>query len=154
MFMMISMVAFGCKSKSPASVKLDKKQERMMNGNWTLVSVSNPGSDYIKVNSFELADSKCFEGSQWKLTSNNNTGNMSLANSGATCPAFSSPITWYRNNNNQFVLKVLNAGEKARKAREGYVLDVANQTETSFELIDMVTVGGSKANVVYTFQKN
>ena len=152
--MMISAIAIGCKSTSPASVKLDKKAERMMNGTWTLVSVTNPGSDFIQVNAFELADSKCFEGSQWKLVSNNNTGNMTISNSGANCPAFTSPITWYRNNNNQFVLKVLNAGDKAKKVRDGYVLDVANQTETSFELIDMVTVGGNKSNVTYRFQKN
>jgi hypothetical protein len=31
------------------------------------------------------------------------------------CVAFSSPITWFVNNEGQFVLKVLNAGEKARK---------------------------------------
>ncbi|HEY0091603.1 MAG TPA: hypothetical protein VGB43_03865, partial [Flavobacterium sp.] len=105
-------------------------------------------------NSFQLADSKCFEGSSWKLISNNDKGEMSLSNAGADCPAFSSPITWFLNKDGQFVLKVLNAGEKARKVRDGYVLGVANQTESSFELIDMVDVGGKKANVVYHFVKN
>ena len=43
-------------------------------GNWTITSVTYPGSDYIKVNSFQLADSKCFEGSSWKFVSVNNSG--------------------------------------------------------------------------------
>lgn len=150
----VAVMTFACKSKSPTSVKLDQKSERMMDGNWTLTTVTNPASDYIKVNSFQLADSQCFEGSKWKFVANNNKGDMALASSAAGCPSFSSPITWYRNKNNQFVLKVLNAGEKARKVRDGYVLDVANQTETSFELIDMVDLGGKKANVIYRFEKN
>ncbi len=143
----------GCKSQSPTSVKLDQKSERMMDGSWILTSVTTPGSGYIKVNTFELADSKCFEGSTWKFVANNNKGNMALASAASDCPAFSSPISWYRNKNNQFVLKILDAGEKAKKVRDGYVLDVANQTENSFDLIDMVSVGGNNANVTYTFTK-
>lgn len=153
-FLFAAVLLAGCKSKSPTSVKLDQKMEKMMEGTWTLSTVTNPGGGFIKVNSFQLADSKCFEGSQWKLNANTNKGEMSLSNAGADCPAFSSPITWYRNKNNQFVLKVLNAGEKAKRVRDGYVLDVANQTERSFDLIDMVDVGGRKSNVVYHFTKN
>ena len=149
-----TLMIFACKSNSATTTKVDQKSARMMNGTWTLDRVTNPASDYIKVNSFELADSKCFEGSRWKLVSNNNKGEMSLSNPGSTCPAFSSPITWFLNKDGQFVLKILNAGEKARKVRDGYVPGIANQTASSFELIDMVDVGGKQANVVYHFQKN
>ncbi len=69
------------------------------------------------------------------------------------CPVFSSPITWFVNSQGQFVLKILNAGEKARKVRDGYVLYIANQTETSFQLIDKINVGGKMTDVVYQFQK-
>jgi hypothetical protein len=37
--------------------------------NWVISSVTYPGSEVIKVNSFQLADSKCFEGSTWKFIS-------------------------------------------------------------------------------------
>ncbi|RZJ36108.1 MAG: hypothetical protein EOO51_01800 [Flavobacterium sp.] len=151
---LIALAISACKSKSATETGLNLKQQKMMNGSWTLTAVTTPANNYIKVNTFEIADSKCFEGSKWKLVSNNNKGEMSLSNGAADCPAFSSPITWFRNKNNQFVLKILNAGEKARKVRDGYVLDVANQTENSFELIDMVDVAGKKANVVYHFEKN
>src|SRR5690606_30001093 len=143
----------GCKSTSATGTKLDNDMERKLNGSWTLTKVTNPGSDYIQVNSFQLADSKCFEGSQWKFNDNNNKGDMSL-NCGGNYPAFSSSITWFMNKDGQFVLKVLNAGEKAKKVRDGYVLRVANATGSSFELIDNVNVGGSNGSVTYYFQKN
>ncbi|MCW2119701.1 lipocalin family protein [Flavobacterium sp. 7A] len=147
----MSLVMFACKTSSVTNTKLDKKSEVAMKGNWVISSVSYPGSEYIKVNSFQLADSKCFEGSAWKFISNNNKGTMDLTS--ANCAAFSSPITWFVNQDGQFVLKVLNAGEKAKKVRDGYVLAVANQTESSFQLIDKINVGGKMTDVVYQFQK-
>lgn len=152
LLLLLAVAAVGCKSTSATSTKLDNKSERAMNGDWTLTSVSYPGSEYIRVTTFGLADSKCFEGSAWKFVSNNNKGNMSLSSSG-DCVSFASPITWFVNKDGQFVLKVLNAGEKARKVRDGYVLTVANQTETSFQLVDKIDVGGKMTDVVYQFQK-
>jgi hypothetical protein len=143
---------FACKTGSITETKLDRSAQVGMKGNWTIVSVTYPGSEYIKVNSFEIADSKCFEGSSWKFISNNNKGEMALTN--VNCPAFSSPITWYVNNEGKFVLKILDADIKAKKVRSGYILDVANQTELSFQLVDKINVGGKLTNVIYQFQKN
>jgi hypothetical protein len=69
-------------STSITNSKLDKGAQVAMKGNWVISSVSYPGSEYIKVNSFQIADSQCFEGSTWKLVSNNNKGNMSLTKYG------------------------------------------------------------------------
>jgi hypothetical protein len=90
----IALVLFSCKSTSITNSKLDKGAQVAMKGNWVISSVSYPGSEYIKVNSFQIADSQCFEGSTWKLVSNNK-GNMSLTKYG--CAPFSSPITWFVN---------------------------------------------------------
>lgn len=147
----MSFLLFSCKTSSVTDKKLDRSAQVAIKGNWVISSVSYPGSEYIKVNSFQLADSKCFEGSTWKFVSNNNKGNMALTK--YDCTAFSSPITWFVNSQGQFVLKILNAGEKARKVRDGYVLYIANQTETSFQLIDKINVGGKMTDVVYQFQK-
>lgn len=149
--MLIAVLLFACKSTSVTNTKLDTKSQVGIKGNWVITNVSYPGSDYIKVNSFQLADSKCLEGSTWNFISNNNKGSMALTKS--DCPAFSSPITWFINKESQFVLKVLNAGEKAKKVRDGYVLRIANQSETSFQLIDNINVGGQNKDVVYQFQK-
>jgi hypothetical protein len=143
---------FACKSKSVTGTNENTKAQVAMKGNWVISSVTYPGSQYIKVNSFQIADSECFVGSTWKFISNNNKGNMALTKAG--CTSFSSPITWFVNKDGQFVLKVLDAGIKAKKVREGYILMLANQTATSFQLIDKIDVGGKITDVVYQFQKN
>lgn len=146
-----AILIFACKSKSVTSTNTDTKAQVAMKGNWTISSVTYPGSQYIKVNSFQIADSECFEGSMWKFVSNNNKGNMTISKAG--CASFSSPITWFVNKDHQFILKVLDAGLKAKKVREGYILSVANQTAGSFQLVDKIDVGGKMTDVVYQFIK-
>jgi hypothetical protein len=141
---------FACKSKSATNTRLDSKTQVAMKGNWTITSVTYPGSDVIKVTSFDLADSKCFVGSNWKFISNNNKGNFAL--NSASCTAYSTPITWFINKDGQFVLKVLDES-KSKKIKEGYVLGVANITDNSFQLVDNINVGGKSTNVVYQFQR-
>ncbi|AWH83738.1 hypothetical protein HYN59_00785 [Flavobacterium album] len=129
---------------------LDTKSQSGLKGNWTITSVTYPSSDYIKVTSFDIADSKCFEGSTWNFVSMSNKGTMSLTKAG--CPAFSSPIVWTITKDGTFTLKITE-GEKAKRVTEGYFLKVRNQTESSFELVDNVSVGGKNTEVVYQFSK-
>jgi hypothetical protein len=149
----LALIMFSCKTSSVTGKKLDKSAQVAVKGNWVLSSVSYPGSEYIKVNSFDIADSKCFEGSTWKFISNNNKGNMALTK--FDCPVFSSPITWFINKDGEFILKVLDAGEKAKRVRAGYVLHVANQSDNSFQLVDKGSnVAGKSIDVVYQFQRS
>ena len=129
---------------------LDSKSQQGLKGNWIISDVSYPGSEYIKVTSFDIADSQCFEGSNWSFVSNSNKGTMSLNN--ANCPAFNSPITWSITNDGSFTLKITE-GENARRVSQGYYLKIRNQTESSFQLVDNVSVGGKNVEVVYQFQK-
>jgi hypothetical protein len=147
----IAVLMFACKSQSVTNTSIDRKAQIALKGNWEISSVTYPGSQYIKVNTFQLADSECFVGSTWKFVSNNNKGEMALTK--ANCAAFSSPITWFVNENGKFILKVLAAGEKAKKVRDGYILELANQTESSFQLVDKIDVGGNMTDVVYQFQR-
>lgn len=153
MLCVFTVLLYSCKSQSVTSTKVDNKIERTMKGNWTITSVDFTGSEYMSVNSFEIADSKCFEGSTWKFISNNNKGEMMLNNVSASCPSFGSPISWFVNKEGQFVLKILDAGLKAKKVRDGYVLNIGNMTENSFQLMDRVMIGGKSTEVVYNFQK-
>lgn len=139
----------GCKS-NPAT-KLDIKSEIALKGNWTVTKVVYPGSDYIKVTSFDIADSQCFVGSQWKFVSNNNTGEMKLNNS--SCTSFDSKITWFINKEGNLVMKFLSEGIKAKHTLSGYVLKVANSTPNSFQLIDRISVGNKPTEVVYQFSR-
>jgi hypothetical protein len=160
--LLLTVVLFACKSKSGttsapvknepvASTKLDKSSQVAIKGNWKITSVSYPGSDYIAVNSFQIADSKCFVGSTWNFISNNNKGSMSLTKS--DCPAFTSPIVWSINKEGVFVLKIVEAGVKSKTVTQGYLLRVDNQTETSFQLIDIINVGGQTKEITYQFEK-
>ena len=145
-FLLLSMCIIGLASCG----SLDTKSQTGLKGDWMISSVTYPGSDYIKVTSFDVADSKCFEGSSWKFVSNNNTGTVTLAKAG--CPSFTSPIVWTVTKEGAFTLKITE-GEKAKRVTQGYFLQMRNQSESSFQLIDNVSVGGKNVEVVYQFQK-
>ncbi|MGQ7945183.1 hypothetical protein [Flavobacterium sp. WC2509] len=158
----MAILVFACKSAATAPTtpepvsnapmtKLDKTSQVGIKGDWQIAGVSYPGSEYIKVNSFNLADSKCFIGSTWHFISNNNKGNMTL--NSPNCTAFTSAITWYINKEGQFVLKILDEGLKSKKVKTGFVLGVRNQAENSFELVDKINVGSKPTDVVYQFQR-
>lgn len=148
--LVFSVLFLSCKSKSVTNNQVDNKTERVIKGNWQITAVNYPGSDAIKVTSFDLADSKCFVGSNWKFVSNNNKGNFAL--NSPSCTAYSTPITWFINKEGQFVMKILDEA-KAKTVKSGYVLNVANVTETSFQLVDKINVGGKLTDVVYQFEK-
>jgi hypothetical protein len=148
---LMAFLLFACKSTSVTSTKLDKSSQQAIKGDWKITSVTYPNSDYVAVNSFQVADSKCFVGSTWNFISNNNKGSMSLTKAG--CPAFSSAIVWSINKDDIFVLKIIDAGVKSKKVTEGYLLKFANLTETSFQLVDKITIGGQTKEVTYQFEK-
>ncbi|MES2811315.1 MAG: hypothetical protein V4670_02490 [Bacteroidota bacterium] len=141
-----------CKPKNAlVTTSVDRKTQVALKGDWIISSVTFPGSDYFKVTSFEVADAKCFEGSEWHLVSNNDSGTMALNKVG--CTNYSSDIKWYLTDEKQFVLKLLKEGDKPRKVTSGYILIVDNVTENSFQLIDKVQVGNNGAKVVYQFNR-
>lgn len=143
-FCMLLLVLASCGS-------LDQKSQTGLKGNWTITSVQYPGSEYIKVTSFDIADSQCFVGSNWNFVSNNNKGTLSLSK--ADCPSFTSPIVWTVTKTGDFTLKITE-GAKAKRVTEGYFLKMQNQSENSFQLVDNVTVGGKSVAVTYNFSKN
>ncbi|HNP33119.1 MAG TPA: lipocalin family protein [Flavobacterium sp.] len=148
---LVSFLIFSCKSSNSAtSTKIDSKSQTEIKGNWKISSVNYPGSDVIKVTSFDLADSKCFIGSTWKFISMSNKGNMSL--NSPNCTAYSTPITWFINKEGEFILKILDDA-KAKTVKSGYVLRVANQNANSFQLVDKINVAGKLTDVVYQFEK-
>src|SRR6476620_6955112 len=91
----LSVMILSCKSKSATETGLDRKAQVAMKGQWTITSVTYPSSDLIKINSFYLADSKCFVGSKWQLISNNNQGSFTI--NSPKCTSYSSNITWFVN---------------------------------------------------------
>ncbi len=124
----------------------DVKSQIGLKGNWTLTNVSYPKG--YKVTSFHIADAKCFEGSEWKFVSNNNTGVLTLNHPG-DCPEFSSNIVWTIGTDQSFNLKFV-GNERAKHITAGYKLLIQNQMPNSFELVD----DSSGTKIVYRFEKN
>lgn len=151
---LVALVVFavGCKStEKVVDTKLDRSTEIAIKGNWVLSSVTYPNSEYIKVTSFHVADSKCFEGSEWSFVANNNKGQMALNN--ANCSSYSSNITWYISKDGNLVMKFLEEGTKGKHTTSGYILRVVSQSKTQFQMIDKIEVGGKSVDVVYQFDK-
>jgi len=151
----IPVLLFACKSSAPSagtSSKIDRTSQVGIKGNWQITNVIFPGSEYFKVNSFQIADSKCFIGSNWNFISNNNKGSMSLTQTN-DCTSFSSPIVWSISKEGMFGLKIVEPGVKSKKVLQGFLLKIANQTKTSFQLIDMINVGGQTKEITYQFEK-
>ena len=147
----LSVLFLSCNSTNSAtSTKIDSQSQTAIKGEWVISSVNYPGSEVIKVTSFDLADSKCFIGSKWKFVSMSNKGSLAL--NSPSCTAYSTPITWFINKEGEFVLKILDEA-KAKTVKSGYVLRVANQTEKSFQLVDQINVAGKMTAVVYQFDK-
>ncbi|HWS00151.1 MAG TPA: lipocalin family protein [Prolixibacteraceae bacterium] len=150
----IAVLLVSCKTKSAVETttsKTDGKVQSELKGNWKITGVTYPGSGYIKVNSFQIADSKCFVGSSWQFVPNNNKGTMSLNH--ADCPAFTSSIVWSINKEGVFTLKFIESGVKSKSVNQGFMMKIANQTPASFQLIDQINVGGQSKEITYQFEK-
>jgi len=156
-FLFLSLLPFlflACKSTAPTTnltPKSDRSTQALIKGNWQITNVTYPGSAYFKVNSFQIADSKCLIGSKWNFISNNNKGSMALDH--ADCPSFSSQIVWSIDKDGKFGLKIIDPGLKSKNVVQGYLLRIVNQNENSFQLIDVINVGGQNKDIVYQFEK-
>ncbi|HUH26107.1 MAG TPA: hypothetical protein VLY87_05735, partial [Flavobacterium sp.] len=97
----LSVAMFSCKTATNA--KNDVPAQIKLKGEWTLMNVKYPSG--YKVTSFHVGDAKCFEGSQWKFISNNNSGTVTLNHSDDKCPSFNSRIIWNLKQDGAFNLK-------------------------------------------------
>ncbi|NCT10001.1 MAG: hypothetical protein GW772_07990 [Flavobacteriia bacterium] len=151
-FSLLTVIFLSCKSsQSVVNTKLDNRTEVALKGDWMITSVEFPSSDYFNITSFNIADSKCFEGSEWRFISNNNKGEMMLKQ--GNCTDFNSQITWYINKEGFMVLKFLTEGIKSKHTETGYVLKLASVTENMFQLIDKVNLAGKTVNIMYNFER-
>ncbi|SFU32612.1 Lipocalin-like domain-containing protein [Pustulibacterium marinum] len=131
--------------------KLNNAAQSDLKGDWTVTTVAYNNSDIFQVNAFGFTKAKCLEGSVWNFIPNNNKGSMTINN--ANCTYYETPIVWTITSGGKFTLKFVDESLKAKNVTSGYNLDVTNQTETSFQLVDYVDVAGKSTKVVYQFQK-
>jgi hypothetical protein len=145
---------YNCKSSAPSSIispKTDKVSQAGLSGTWQITNILYPGSQFIEVTSFQIADSKCFIGSTWNFISNNNKGTITL--NGSSCEAFNARIVWSIDKAGNFGFKLVDTGVKSKSVTQGFLLRMANQSENSFQLIDRINVGGQFKDITYQFGK-
>lgn len=131
--------------------EMDLASQKKLKGNWQISDVTFPDQQYYKIKSFQIADAKCFIGSQWNFVPNNNTGSLIINK--MDCPQFSSPIVWSINKNGIFSFKFVSQGTKSKTVKQGFKLRIANLTNNSFQLVDDVNVEGTQKELTYQFQK-
>lgn len=151
LFCFCLLVLAGC--VSAPSNQVDNSTQKFMRGSFRIASVSYPGSEFIKVQSFDFADSQCWVGTQWNMVANNNSGNVQMNGSGS-CPSLNAKITWFVNKEGNVVLKFIDEGMKAKRVKDGYVLQVRNANDNGFQWVDKINVGNKPTDVVYQFVKN
>jgi PBP1b-binding outer membrane lipoprotein LpoB len=147
----LALIALGALLMVGCAAKVDTKAQVGIKGNWQITNVSYAGSNMFNIKSFQIADSKCFEGSTWHFVSNNNSGNMSLTKAG--CPAVDGDFKWTVTPNQDFTLKFVGEGDKAKNVTAGFFLKLRNQTENQFQLVDNANIAGRATEVVYTFNR-
>ena len=129
----------------------DQVSQPAFNGNWEITDITFPGSGTLNVNTFQIADTKCFIASTWNFNSSANNGSIKLNASG--CPSFNSDIEWSINKDGNFAFRITGPGVKTKADSKDFILKVSNQTTSSFQLTDVVSIDGTNKEIVYYFEK-
>lgn len=140
-------MALSCSTPRNAQPSVSKYD---LKGVWQITNVDYDKQYKIKPFN-EGVDISCFVGSQWNLVPNNGKGSYHLTGTG--CPAIDRNIMFNVTRDNQFSFKVVPEGMKAKNVEVGYFLRLANQTPSSFDLVQSLSEGGNPLTVVYHFQK-
>ncbi len=127
--------------------KMNTGSQKELIGTWNLDNVSY-SEDLVKVKAFDLYDAQCLKNSTWFFVNNNHTGNFTL-NSGGECPSSTQNFTWYIDQQNMFILKLLGEGDKARKVTTGTTYLFQSISENEFTLTQQI----SGVKIAYHFTK-
>jgi len=138
-----------------AKTKISKKT---LKGTWEVTNIRFVGDKGLyKANLFDIADSPCFNGSQWVFIPNNGSGKFSL-NSSAHCEASTHRIHWsfYEpgDGSYQFQFKFVDDKNKPLDAaNRGYRSDIDHLDANSMEMRVATTYEGNPFDVIMTFNK-
>jgi len=142
-------------SGGEASTKISKKT---LKGTWEVTNIRFVGDKGLyKANLFDLADSPCFNGSQWVFIPNNGSGKFTV-NSAAHCEASVNRIHWsfFEPGDGSYQLQFKYVDEKNKPldaANRGYRSKIDNLTADSMEMRIATTYKGNPFDVIMTFNK-
>lgn len=136
--------------------KQNRSYRSMINGQWTLQSVTHPNNpgDY-NGELFATANAFCYNGSSWNFVSNNSTGSYSFSN--ANCNNAANLIRWSifepGDGSHQFQFKPIDEKKKSINNNAGFRLNIDSLTETSMILSTTINVEGSPFLINLNFIK-
>ena len=135
-----------------------KSKKKLLKGTWEVTNIKFVGDKGLyKANLFEIADSPCFNGSQWIFIPNNGSGKFTV-NSSAHCETSSHRIHWSyaESDGGSAVMQFKFVNDKNKpldSANRGYRVNIENLDATSMEMRIATTYEGNPFDVVMTFSK-
>jgi len=135
-----------------------KSKKKLLKGTWEVTNIKFVGDKGLyKANLFEIADSPCFNGSQWIFIPNNGSGKFTV-NSSAHCETSSHRIHWSyaESDDGTAVMQFKFVNEKNKpldSANRGYQVNLENLDADSMEMRIATTYEGNPFDVVMTFSK-
>ncbi|MCF3111711.1 hypothetical protein LL912_23185 [Niabella sp. CC-SYL272] len=151
----ISVIGMACSnSKKSASTTVPRQDFK---GTWVVTGTSIEGTDTknLKVEAFDDAALKCFEGSVWVFP-NNGYGSYTI--NGQDCSGGARQILWSTRNINGVThlnFKRVDGLKKnqSKNVAEGYSMEVTSSGQDHFIAQSPISFEGKTIYIVYNFQK-
>ena len=157
-FLTFTLFMFLLSSSKTISENPIKSKKKLLKGTWEVINIKFVGDKGLyKANLFEIADSPCFNGSQWIFIPNNGSGKFTV-NSSAHCETSTHRIHWSyaESEDGTAVMQFKFVNEKNKPldpANRGYRVNLENLDEANMEMRIATTYEGNPFDVVMTFSK-
>ena len=157
-FLTFTLFVFLLSSSKAISENPIKSKKKLLKGTWEVTNIKFVGDKGLyKANLFDIADSPCFNGSQWIFIPNNGSGKF-IVNSSAHCEASTHRIHWSyaESEDGTAVIQFKFVNEKNKpldSANRGYRVNLENLDTANMEMRVATTYEGNPFDVVMTFSK-
>ncbi len=156
-YLTLTLLIISCGSTKTES-EAPKISKKTLKGTWEVTNIRFVGEEGIyKANLFDMADSACFNGSQWIFIPNNGSGKFTINNS-SQCEAVATRIHWSLfepgDGTYQFQFKYVDEKNKPiDSASRGYRSTI-DQLEADTMIMRIgTTYEGNNFDVIMTFTK-
>lgn len=157
---LLVLIAFGLLILSCGPSKTAREARKTFNGDWTLTSVTYPGSSGdFNVTLLNDASASCMEGSTWNFISNNNRGTYFVQ--GQDCQEGGQRhFIWSIDEENtpeglyDFLLKPTDENFKSTTGNQGFRLNLRSLSQDQMVWEQSVELDGSPFVIRMNFSKN
>jgi hypothetical protein len=158
LYIVLAFLIFSCSSTKTGSETTVKMSKKTLKGTWQVTNIRFVGDKGLyKANMFDIADSACFNGSEWVFIPNNGSGKFTINNS-AHCEALATRIHWSffepGDGTYQFQFKYVDEKNKPiDSANRGYRSTIDHLEANTMTMRVATTYEGNPFDVIMTFTK-